>query len=44
MKVGLRLPSFSFPGGTPAIAPALGEIAGTGDAQGFDSLWLMDLG
>ncbi len=42
MKVGLQLPSFSYPGGTAAIGPSLGAIAATAEEAGFASLWVMD--
>jgi len=42
MKIGLQISSFTWPGGTPAIAPTLAEIARTADDAGFDSIWLMD--
>ncbi len=42
MKVGLQIRSFSFPGGTPAIAPTLARIVRTADEVGFDSIWVMD--
>jgi F420-dependent oxidoreductase-like protein len=42
MRVGLQLPSFSLPGGTPAIRPTLGAIAQCAEASGFSSLWVMD--
>ena len=42
MRVGLQLPSFSFPGGTPAIRPTLTAIAQAAEANGFASLWVMD--
>ena len=42
MRVGLQLPSFSFPGGTPAIRPTLTSIAQAAEANGFASLWVMD--
>jgi F420-dependent oxidoreductase-like protein len=42
MRVGLQLPSFSFPGGTPAIRPTLTAIAQSAEANGFASLWVMD--
>ncbi len=42
MKIGLQIPSFSWPGGTPIIAQRLGEIARTADQTGFASLWVMD--
>jgi F420-dependent oxidoreductase-like protein len=42
VKVGLQIPSFTWPGGTEAIGRTLGEIAGDADAGGFDSIWVMD--
>ncbi len=42
MKLGLQISSFTWPGGTPAIAPTLARIVRTADDCGFDSLWVMD--
>ena len=42
MRVGLQLPSFSFPGGTPSIGPTLDEVAQAAEHAGFASLWVMD--
>lgn len=42
MKIGLQVPSFTWPGGTAAIGPTLARIAETADAAGMDSLWVMD--
>jgi F420-dependent oxidoreductase-like protein len=42
LKIGLQIDSFTWPGGTEAIAPTLGRIARTADEAGFDSIWLMD--
>jgi F420-dependent oxidoreductase-like protein len=42
MKLGLQIPSFSWPGGTEAIGPTLGRVAGQADDVGFDSIWVMD--
>lgn len=42
MRVGLQVPSFTFPGGTEAIGPKLAEIGRTADDAGFSSLWVMD--
>ena len=42
MRVGLQLPSFSWPGGPAAIRPRLAEIARTAEGAGFASLWVMD--
>jgi alkanesulfonate monooxygenase SsuD/methylene tetrahydromethanopterin reductase-like flavin-dependent oxidoreductase (luciferase family) len=42
VKIGLQIPSFSWPGGNAAIGPTLARIAQDADAAGFDSLWVMD--
>ncbi|HUQ77508.1 MAG TPA: LLM class F420-dependent oxidoreductase [Patescibacteria group bacterium] len=42
MKLGLQIPSYTWSGGTEAIAPTLGRIAGQADDVGFDSIWVMD--
>jgi F420-dependent oxidoreductase-like protein len=42
VKIGLQVPSFSWPGGTAAIGPTLAQIAETADAASIDSLWVMD--
>ena len=42
MKLGLQLPSFTWPGGAAAIGPTLARITETADSAGFDSLWVMD--
>lgn len=42
MRLGLQLPSFSYPGGTPELRSHLAEIAGAADDAGFASLWVMD--
>ena len=42
MTFGLQVPSFSYPGGTPEIAPTLERIVRTADEVGFDSIWVMD--
>jgi F420-dependent oxidoreductase-like protein len=42
VKIGLQIPSFTWPGGDAAIGPTLARIAETADAAGFDSLWVMD--
>ncbi len=42
MKLGLQIPSFTWPGGPDAIAPTLGRIARQADDIGVDSLWVMD--
>jgi F420-dependent oxidoreductase-like protein len=42
VRIGLQLPSFSFPGGTPSLRGHLVEIAQAAEASGFESLWVMD--
>jgi len=42
MKLGLQIPSFTWPGGNAAIAPTLGRIVRSADEAGFDSVWVMD--
>ena len=42
MKVGLQIPSFTWPGGAPAIGPTLARVASDADTAGFDSIWVMD--
>jgi F420-dependent oxidoreductase-like protein len=42
VRVGLQIPSFTWPGGAAEIGPTLARIAETADAVGFDSLWVMD--
>ena len=42
MRLGLQLPSFTYPGGTPRLRSDLREIAQAAEAAGFDSLWVMD--
>jgi F420-dependent oxidoreductase-like protein len=42
MKIGLQIPSFTYPGGTALIGPRLADIAKTADDAGFTSLWVMD--
>jgi F420-dependent oxidoreductase-like protein len=42
MKFGLQVSSFTFPGGTDAIAPTLERIVRTADEVGVDSIWVMD--
>lgn len=42
MHIGLQIPSFKYPGGTPAIRPKLQEIVTTAEESGFYSLWVMD--
>ncbi len=42
MKIGLQIPSFTWPGGDAAIRPKLAEIGRAADAAGFASIWVMD--
>ena len=42
MKLGLQIPSFTWPGGTEAIGPTLARVVRDADEAGFDSIWVMD--
>jgi F420-dependent oxidoreductase-like protein len=42
VRLGLQLPSFSYPGGTPELRHHLVEIAQAAESAGFESLWVMD--
>ena len=42
MKLGLQIPSFTWPGGTAAIGPTLARTARLADDIGLDSIWVMD--
>ena len=42
MKLGLQIPSFTWPGGPDQIGPTLARIARTADDAGYDSIWVMD--
>ena len=42
MRIGLQVPSFTWPGGAAQIGPKLAEIAQIADEGGFYSLWVMD--
>ena len=42
MRIGLQVPSFTWPGGPAEIRSRLADIAGTADDVGFASLWVMD--
>ena len=42
MKLGLQIPSFTWPGGTDAIGPTLARTARLADDIGLDSIWVMD--
>ncbi|MEU8117206.1 LLM class F420-dependent oxidoreductase [Spirillospora sp. NPDC049024] len=42
MRIGLQVPSFTFPGGPEQIGPTFGRIAREADQGGLHSLWVMD--
>jgi F420-dependent oxidoreductase-like protein len=42
MRLGLQLPSFSYPGGPAGIGRTLVQVAQAAEAAGFASLWVMD--
>ncbi|MBA2715255.1 MAG: LLM class F420-dependent oxidoreductase [Rubrobacteraceae bacterium] len=42
MRIGLQIPSFTWPEGTAIIGPKLAEIGRTADEAGFASVWVMD--
>ncbi|MFC5180863.1 TIGR03560 family F420-dependent LLM class oxidoreductase [Actinomadura harenae] len=42
MRIGLQVPSFTFPGGAGRIAAEYGRMAREADQAGLDSLWVMD--
>src|SRR5262245_18926297 len=42
MKLGLQIPSFTWPGGSERLAPLLQRIGQTAEDAGFASLWVMD--
>jgi F420-dependent oxidoreductase-like protein len=42
VKIGLQIPSFTWPGGNAAIGSTLARIVESADEAGFDSLWVMD--
>lgn len=42
MRVGLQIPNFTWPDGSPRLAPNLKDIVQTAEAAGFSSIWVMD--
>ncbi|GLZ04257.1 LLM class F420-dependent oxidoreductase [Actinomadura sp. NBRC 104412] len=42
MRIGLQIPSFTFPGGTEKIGPTFTRMVREADQGGLDSLWVMD--
>ena len=42
MRIGIQIPSFTWPGGAGAIRGKLAEIARAAEEAGFYSVWVMD--
>jgi F420-dependent oxidoreductase-like protein len=42
MRIGLQIPSFTWPGSPGTIRATLAEVARTAEEAGFYSLWVMD--
>lgn len=42
MRIGIQIPSFTYPGGQEQIAPTFARIAREADQAGLASLWVMD--
>ncbi|MGZ3586582.1 MAG: LLM class F420-dependent oxidoreductase [Candidatus Limnocylindrales bacterium] len=42
MKLGLQIPSFTWPGGDAALGETFARVVRTADEVGFDSIWVMD--
>ncbi len=42
MRIGLQIPSFTWPGGTTELRLKLSEIAKVAEKAGFYSIWVMD--
>ncbi|MEU8341726.1 probable F420-dependent oxidoreductase, Rv1855c family [Actinomadura meyerae] len=42
MRIGLQVPSFTFPGGPEQIGPTFGRMARDADQGGLSSFWVMD--
>jgi F420-dependent oxidoreductase-like protein len=42
MRIGLQIPSFTWPGGSERLAETLRDVAVAADEGGFASLWVMD--
>ncbi|WP_067802310.1 LLM class F420-dependent oxidoreductase [Actinomadura formosensis] len=42
MRIGIQIPSFTFPGGPEQIGPAFGRMARAADQAGLHSFWVMD--
>src|SRR5262245_23286180 len=42
MRIGLQIPSFTWPGSPGSIRATLAEVARTAEEAGFHSVWVMD--
>ncbi|WP_242890349.1 LLM class F420-dependent oxidoreductase [Actinomadura litoris] len=42
MRIGIQVPSFTYPGGPEQIGPTFGRIAREADEAGLHSFWVMD--
>ena len=42
MRIGIQIPSFTYPGGQEQIAPTFARVAREADQAGLASLWVMD--
>ena len=42
MRIGLQIPSFTWPGNPAALRGQLGAIARAAEDAGFHSIWVMD--
>ena len=42
MKIGLQIPSFTWPGAPETIGPTLARVVHDADEAGFDSIWVVD--
>jgi F420-dependent oxidoreductase-like protein len=42
MRIGLQIPSFTWPGGNAQLGATLADVARTADDAGFASIWVMD--
>ncbi|MDL4771357.1 MULTISPECIES: LLM class F420-dependent oxidoreductase [Thermomonosporaceae] len=42
MRIGLQVPTFTFPGGDERIRPTFGRMARDADQAGLHSFWVMD--
>jgi F420-dependent oxidoreductase-like protein len=42
MRIGIQIPSFTWPGGARGIRTKLAEIARSAEEAGFHSIWVMD--